>query len=405
MEGVLRSAVEGRRSKVPSSSTTRKSKIARSVNSIVLVDTDADIPDYNQTAEMASKVLKNVLPNGHQRKPSSKHCDDALSLDRMTVGDDQASNCLKETNGNRKKPSKQQKSSKEVRQDENSRPQTRSKRAASFKSLLDKEKAKSSAKSVDKSDAVVLKKTKSSTSLSALLTRSRSGKGQRGRGEVDTKDKENETPPIAQADPPPIWAQFVTQAVTDPVKIPLNDLATSDRVGGAQSGIQARGQDSGAVPQSNHAGQSWKGRQRLRSEMANSVSLPSLSAGSDPTSQALGRRNAGVPLQHSHDGSNGGKLGRGKASGGVDDKLPALPQPQGENGKRGSRVMAAVAALNHKSKPLPLEPPKRELAQKLDPQAIAAAFETLLVSPSSMKLSGSTDKDTGYKKCPPKHPR
>jgi hypothetical protein len=48
--------------------------------------------------------------------------------------------------------------------------------------------------------------------------------------------------------------------------------------------------------------------------------------------------------------------------------------------KGGSRVMAAVAAFNGKSKELPKEPTQGSPNLKLGANAIEAAFESLLVS-------------------------
>ena len=50
------------------------------------------------------------------------------------------------------------------------------------------------------------------------------------------------------------------------------------------------------------------------------------------------------------------------------------------SGKRSSRVLAAVAAFNERSKPLPTVPLKQDPSDLIDPAAIAFAFENLLVS-------------------------
>ena len=72
-----------------------------------------------------------------------------------------------------------------------------------------------------------IKKSKSSTSISAFLSRPKSSKGAKKDIKSQAKEKENLTPPsTAITAPPPIWAQFTTQATMDlgtTMKIPLND--------------------------------------------------------------------------------------------------------------------------------------------------------------------------------------
>ena len=72
-----------------------------------------------------------------------------------------------------------------------------------------------------------IKKSKSSTSISAFLSRPKSSKGAKKEIESQAKEKENVTPPsTANTAPPPIWAQFATQPTVDlgsTMKIPLND--------------------------------------------------------------------------------------------------------------------------------------------------------------------------------------
>ena len=164
------------------------------------------------------------MPNGHQRKPSSKNRRDDPALQGLhdehpSVADPMY---LKEGNGNRN-ASRSPKKIKDLLQDENAAPSLRPKRSASFKSILDREKSGLASRETEKQDKP-LKKSKSSTSLSALLTRSRSGRESKKSAETDIRDKENQCPSTDQADPPPIWAQFATQEAAAPIKVPLNDV-------------------------------------------------------------------------------------------------------------------------------------------------------------------------------------
>lgn len=258
-------------------------------------------------------------------------------------------------------------------------------RLTSFKKPEEKEKSKSPKKRSEKEDDKAMKKSKSSTGLSALLSRPRSSKGLKEETSRQGKDKENQTPP-GSADltpPPPIWAQFATQGIQEPArthKVPLNDRKSiDDEISRYTPKVYSPSKQRDFQPQSRPTlSRRTESKPRPKSEclaqrqtresFAETVSGLRKSARNDNTqstalSQLEGNGKDKAPYQRSSveqrkisDSSSG----------------PALTV-----GKRGSRVMAAVAAFNGRTKELPKEP-ESVPSPELDPQAIESAFETLL---------------------------
>ena len=359
-----------------------------------------------------SSVLKSIIPANYRRKPTSKSNSQPYSTndngkgDLMHLGNQSilppdhpnTRQHLREDSGNGSNRIASPKKSIDARKENTSLGETqRMTRSASFKSFAGKEKAKAPNNGRQEDEEIKMKKSKSSTGISTILSRPRSSKGGKTKESYHQKDKENETPPSsAGMAPPPIWAQFVTSGFEEPArttKIPLNDrsveeeaalytprdyspskqrnfkdyqLPTLSQRGGLKSrpksecialyptsasfaetvsGLRRPGRDTGQVDMS---------IQHQQSEVATDVDRKVFTeekASTDTTSNVRNRK-----VSNDSAGSD-------------------LPMA-----KRGSRVMAAVAAFNGKSKELPKEPPKETDTVQLDPKAIEIAFESLLVS-------------------------
>ena len=293
----------------------------------------------------------------------------------------------------------------------------KTKSSVSLKSLIGTEKVKTSKpRSSENQEAREVKKSKSSTSLSALLSRPKSSKGTRPGDSPRKKDKENLTPPSsANAAPTPIWAQFAThqlQEATSTMKIPLNDRKyLADEI------ALYTPQDYSPSKQRNF----------------HDCEKPTLSRGAEPKARP---KSAYVPLATSKstfagtvaglrkssldrngrcltkDGSNrrvtsATKSSSQRSSLEYSSASRVMPKSDIRTAQRGSRVMAAVAAFDGKSRE-PTQGPHRE-AQKveLNVKAIENAFESLLVSirfGQSPKYGASLIV-SGCAKCPATHSR
>ena len=257
-------------------------------------------------------------------------------------------------------------------------PNSRMKRSGSFKSFLPgKDLSKSPLKSPKKETKILerepLKKSKSSTALSALFSRPRSSKGTKQEEPQRIEDKENQEPArIAETQlPTPIWAQFATTGAQDlscTTKVPLND----GRIRGSGIDLKQLETDScsknssfdqGSTSPSRRAGS----RTRPLSECLRS-DLPSAT----PSDTGNGPRRSGR-IRENATPASGGSTDDG-------DHGSLAPGSQAEhNAKRhGNRVMAAVAHVNQKTKDLPKVPMERPVSAPLDPKAIDSAFEALL---------------------------
>jgi len=241
------------------------------------------------------------------------------------------------------------------------------------------------------------KKSKSSTSLSALLSRPKSSKGPKTDDTYESKDKENQTPPTTgDIAPPPIWAQFASErheSFGGPTKIPLNDtdgltdemaLYTPQDYSPSKQrnfgdyerptlsrGIDRRPRPKSAVLPSAPSNRSFtetisrlrqrsgdKGQKRLPSDDLQAQSTKQESRRSSDERKVVGSRTDAEQVR-SEDSFDQNRT----------------------RAKGGSRVMAAVAAFNDRSQ----EPAQQlALASKspeppLNPAAINNAFEELLV--------------------------
>ena len=267
----------------------------------------------------------------------------------------------------------------------------RTKSSVSLKSLVSTEKVKTSKpRSPEKEEAIAIKKSKSSTSLSALLSRPKSSKGYRPEDSPRKKDKENRTPPnSAHAAPPPIWAQFATQLMQEPnttttTKVPLND-----RKNFADEIALYTPRDYSPSKQRNFHDyeQPTLSRQAEPKSRPKSALIPSGPSTSSFAGTLAGLRKPSIEKTRrwpNNDGSNRSSSSETKSSSRRSSlELYNTSEDRSTSGvrmnKRGSRVMAAVAAFNGKSG-VPTQEPTQEVQEvKLDVKAIENAFESLLV--------------------------
>ena len=279
----------------------------------------------------------------------------------------------------------------------------KSKSSVSLKSLIGNDKVKApKAMSPEKPEDKKLKKSKSSTSLSALLSRPKSSKGSKTGDVRVTKDKENQSPPTtADIAPPPIWAQFSSQSIesfSGPTKIPLNDadglvdkiaLYTPQEYSPSKQrnfgdheqptlsrGIETRARPKSALLPSSPSSTSFtETLSRLRKRSHDKWQSRAPSDDHQPQSTE----------QKSRKSSAERKMCR-RTSAEQERKSEDSSELTKNKAKRGSRVMAAVAAFNDRSQEAVKQPAPTSKSPEapLDPAAIDYAFEELLVRPYSI---------------------
>lgn len=269
----------------------------------------------------------------------------------------------------------------------------KSKSSVSLKSLMGTEKSNTpKPRSPKKQDTEKPKKSKSSTNLSALLSRPKSAKDLRSEMSRSQKDKENMAPSsTAETVAPPIWAQFAKQPTGDSAvarKVALNDVQDVENEVALYTPLEYS-----PSKQRNFHGYekptlSQRGEPKPRPR---SAFIPSGISAASFTETLSGLRKQGHERGEYRPSSADA---RRKASsedqrpGRRDDVEKRKFSDESSNSastmaKRGSRVMAAVAAFNGKSK----EPPKEAVASKVDVVSIDNAFENLLVRASAQLLS------------------
>lgn len=273
----------------------------------------------------------------------------------------------------------------------------KSKSSVSLKSLMGTEKANPpKPRSPKKQDTEKPKKSKSSTNLSALLSRPRSSKDLRSEMSRSQKDKENMAPSSA-ADivAPPIWAQFAKQPIRESTvakKVPLNDVHDIDNEMSLYTPLEYSPSKQRNFQDYEKPTLARRGEPRPRPR---SAFIPSGISAASFTETLSGLRKQGHERGESRSSNKVGyrpssaETGRkasceDQRSNRRDDVKNRKVSDESSNSastmtKRGSRVMAVVAAFNGKSK----EPPKEAVATKVDVIAIDDAFENLLVSIST----------------------
>ena len=367
-------------------------------------------PSKHQHKRTTSSVIKSMMPKTHQRKPSSK---DAFIY---AVREDQSGDMplqnpilppdhpisrqyLRQGSGNRNPAPASQRKSLDTQKENNKHVGDTKKmtRSTSFKASME-EKARGSKQKTEKQEVKGMKKSKSSTSLSALLSRPRSStKGAKEEPVRRKNDKENETLySSAEMAPPPIWAQFATQGFEEPLsttKVPLNDRFDLEQEVALYTprNYSPSKQRHFQGPELPTLSRRQESKPRPKSEC-----LTSGAASASFTETASDLRRS------SRDKGQGSRANqRQLASQDVVSAQKAVPNHRNLNrgssteyykvggesshqdstvANRGSRVMAAVAAFNGKSKELPREPTQDSPSVKLDANAIESAFEALLVS-------------------------
>ena len=286
----------------------------------------------------------------------------------------------------------------EVYEDESKslRLHKRTKSSVSLKSLMSNEKVKTrKSSSPEKKDGRKPKKTKSSTGLSALFSKSKSSTDLTLDGAPATKDKENTTPPpTGNAAPPPIWAQFASRPFEGytSTKVPLNDardIAEEIALYTPAEYSPSKGRNfmdyqaptlarvetkprpkSGLLPSSASKTTFTDTIAGLRKRGYDKISSQPLSA------QERARSSVEYPQSSSEKNAPSQRTGTEPQRRSEDVGVDSVAV------KRGSRVMAAVAAFNGKSQisDVPKDIVNKTQEPPLDPKAIETAFESLLVS-------------------------
>lgn len=294
------------------------------------------------------------------------------------------------------------------------------KSSLALKSLMGGEKGLTAEeKLAKKQESTKPKKSKSSTSLSALLSRSKSSKDLSSEYELQQKDKENQTPPRNDAaPPPPIWAQFTTQPVKESTtsrKVPLNDLRdiNDEMALYTPRNYSPSKQRNFHDYQQPNLSRKPEPRPRPRSAI---LPTDSSTASFVETLSKLRNLNKSQPDSAQQQNLQSRKcMENGRRSPSDNEashrKLGNEPRKVSNEtsksaatvGKRGSRVMAVVAAFNGKAKESAKEQARDVPNTPLDDKAIENAFESLLVSSKAYyiytKLTGS-----GFQECPATNP-
>ena len=360
-------------------------------------------PQHKRTT---SSVLKSMMPKTHPRIPSSRaqthHRSDTTDNDRsnhnsmLPPDHPHVRKHLAEDTGNRNNaPAPPRKSVDGGKGTVGGITDKSLPKSKSFMTVLEKGKGnlpeKKSVRQAEKS----MKKSKSSTSLSALLSRPRSSKGSKAENRNSHIDKENLAPlsTISTA-PPPIWAQFATQDLlkqTTITKIPLNDKRSIDRdielcTHRVSSPSKDRHDHNGEQPTlSRRPEMKPRPKSECIAPRATPASFAETISGLRRSSRDTERANLSTQAHHRTHTADTSRVSISE------DKATSQTQPleyrkSGDNAsnsgltssRRGSRVMAAVAAYNGKATELTKEPPKDVKAAVLDPKEIENAFESML---------------------------
>ena len=341
-----------------------------------------------------STVLQSITQRNRQRSPSLNSALDLKQQENRspTKARDRALPSLPTPSGtsfdwpfssvdpNVESPKPGSKKPIEVYDEEKCKPKGSVKKEKSTKAVLSfgKKNKEKSSKVSDQEKSQTPKKSKSSTSLSALLSRPKSSRTLNEDFRVlrdKEKEKENRTPPnTADAVPPPIWAQFATQGNIESrssTKVPLNDswnvqdeislYTPRDYSPSKQRDFREIGRPTlskrpvSAYNPYDHQGLTFA--ERIAGSQRNGL-------GKDEVVDPNGR-------QSKENGNPGKRLSLGKAETASNE---GTATKHGEK-RRESKVMAAVAAWNDKVK----ESAPAPKPAMLDTKAIETQFEALLV--------------------------
>ena len=359
-----------------------------------------------------SSVLKSIIPGNHKRKPSSKsnipsHCNSRSDEngDHSYLGNQSflppdhphTRQHFREDGGNGSTKVASAKKSIDVPKGTESVPGENKivTRSVSLKSSTDGVDQKPLKKEHPKDEENKMKKSKSSTSISAILSRPRSAKAVKAENNHRQKDKENQTPPSsASMGPPPIWAQFASQGFEVPTlttKVPLNDQFTVEDEVALYTPRDYSPSKQRCFPDYQQPTLSRREVSKPRPKSESMAPCPTPASFAEVVSglQISGRNKSQVDTSYRQQQTkqviDASRLDQNNSI----EKEPAAENRKVSNDsagsgfpmpKSGSRVMAAVAAFNGKAKELPKDPPKETETVPLDPKAIEKAFESLLVS-------------------------
>lgn len=355
-----------------------------------------------------SSVLKSIMaPRNHNRNPSAGAALASTRTENVNPNHPHLftepphlhsvpyhrNEPLGEVNQNRERSRSSPRNALECYEEDKSHPglHKRTKSSVSLKSLMRKDKDKSPKKKASEDHPERKpKKSKSSTNLAALLSRPKSSRGSKEDGRQEPKDKENQTPPSSAAlGPPPIWAQFATgptQEVLSGMRIPLNDVEDEMALYTPREYSPSKQRNFNDYQQPTLC---RRPEPKLRPKSAFSASGPSATSFAETlsgirkksTDRDVSRPPHGdIAAQHNVENQaqslSGFKPSSQRSS--VDDRKSVEEPPKSGliMAKRGSRVAAAVAVFNGKSKEPDMNP---RVEPKMDIMAIDSAFETLLV--------------------------
>lgn len=275
----------------------------------------------------------------------------------------------------------------------------RTKSSVSLKSLVGNDKAKPrKTSSPEKQDRKKPKKIKSSTGLSALLSRSKSSTDLTADEKPLAKDKENTTPPsTGKVAPPPIWAQFASQpfeGYASSTKVPLNDVRNVAEEIALYTPTEyspSKGRnfmDYGAPTLSRKLESKPRSKSTLLPSSASKTSFTETISALRKRGQTKDQPRPLSGHQQYRSSGEGRRLSLEKTA--PSQRASAERQRKSEDAaendaraaKRGSRVMAAVAAFNGKTQgtDVTTHTNTKALESPLDPETIETAFESLLVS-------------------------
>lgn len=270
----------------------------------------------------------------------------------------------------------------------------KSKSTVSLKSLMGTEKANPpKPRSPKKEDTEKPKKSKSSTNLSALLSRPKSSKDLRSEMSRSQKDKENMAPSsTAEVVAPPIWAQFAKQPSRDSAfarKVPLNDVQDVDNEMALYTPLEYSPSKQRNFHDYEKPTLCRRGEPKPRPRSAfipsgiSAASFTETLSGLRKQSHERGESRSSNQSEYRPNSAETGRKAssedqRSRRRDDVENRKSRDDSSTSAStlAKRGSRVMAVVAALNGKSK----EPTKEVVATKIDIVAIESAFENLLDS-------------------------
>ncbi|KAI4253830.1 MAG: hypothetical protein L6R42_007436, partial [Xanthoria sp. 1 TBL-2021] len=335
-------------------------------------------------------------------RPAMLNSENALRSPVRHNNHEQAEGGLKDHNANRENIRSSPRKPVEVYEDDCKRPgmHKKTKSAVSLKSLIGNDKVKPPKLSGQECEGGTrLKRPKSSTGLSALLSRSKAPKETKSPCKSPTKDKENRTPPqTADMLPPPIWAQFAIQQTPEPRKSTAIPAAARTDIE-KEIALYTPKEYSPSKQRNFHDYRPTLSRKpepssRPLSQIIGSGGMKAhmgMSLSSTQKQPAMGQKQTYPRVEGmSADGQTKEETRRADDRGPEDTNKGAHTEREvaetGSGGassaaakvKRGSRVMAAVAAFNGTRNGACDTRPPTSSSRELDAQTIENEFETLL---------------------------